>query len=136
MRRMSPPSPRGNRQDSGQGHDAAAPLAVTTRSVEPTAVVITVHGEIDMSNRTVFQDRLMAQIRQDGPHVIVDLTAVDHLGAAALTVLLTVQDRVRASGGRGMSIIACTPAVLLPLTAAGLIDFFDVHPELARVCAG
>jgi len=128
VRRTSPPSLLWN--------DALAPLAVTTRPVEPATVVITVRGEIDMSNRADFQDRLMAQVRRDGPHLVVDLTAVDYLGAAALTVLLTVQDSVRASGGRGMTIVASTPAAILPLTMAGLIGFFEVHPDLAHVCSG
>src|SRR6201999_817039 len=104
-RRMPPDFQAGDLKD--RGFDAAAPLTMTTRPVDSN-VIITVRGEIDMSNRALFQDRLVGEIRRNGPRLSVDLTSVNYMGAAALTVLLAVEAGVRASGGHGMSIVACT----------------------------
>ena len=121
---------------SDHGVSTAAPLAVTMRLVEPGTAVITVCGQIDMSNGALFEHQLVAEIRPGGPRLVVDLTAVEFMGAAALTALLTVDACARASGDRGISIVARTHAVVSPLTAAGLHQFFDMHPDLAHACAG
>jgi anti-sigma B factor antagonist len=116
------------------GYDAVAPPIVTLRPAK-SATVVAVRGKIDMPDLPPFQDRLAAQTLRSGPRLIVDLTAVNYLGAAALTALLAVEASGRAAGGHGMSIVASTHALIVPLPVIGLDDFFDVHPDPAHTCA-
>ncbi|MFJ1730638.1 STAS domain-containing protein [Streptomyces sp. NPDC088254] len=79
------------------------------------AAVLTVVGEIDMSNAGEL-DKAIASV--DGPVVVVDLTAVGYLDSAGLSVLFRHTDRVE---------LVATPLLAPVLTISGLTELVTVH---------
>jgi anti-anti-sigma factor len=69
------------------------PLELSTRH-DDGATVLAAVGEIDMSNAARFRDAL-GQVDADGGDCLVDLTGVDYLDSAGLTVLLHYAPRIR-----------------------------------------
>lgn len=106
-------------------------LTVTAHPVPPSAVVITVRGEVDLVTTPLLRDRLLAHLHHTAPQMIVDLTRVGFLGAAGLTALLTARETAIATGIK-MCVVAHTRPVLLPLAIAGLDGVFDIYPDLAQ----
>jgi anti-sigma B factor antagonist len=120
-------------------HSGTQFLTVTTRPAPPNAVVIAVRGEVDLVSSPLLRDFLLGHMRHVTPQLVIDLTEVDFLGAAGLTVLVDVRETAVALGIR-MFVVAHTRAVLLPLAITGLDGVFDIYPDLAhallRLCSG
>jgi anti-sigma B factor antagonist len=112
-------------------HSGAEFLTVTARPVSPNAVVIAVRGEVDLFTSPLLRDRLLGHLRHAAPQLVIDLTEVDFLGAAGLTVLVSVRESAVAMGIR-MCVVAHTHRVLLPLAIVGLDGVFDIYPDLAQ----
>jgi anti-anti-sigma factor len=75
---------------------ALCALIVGTDSVD-TPLLVSVAGEIDSSSAGVLRDHLQGLPERD---VVLELSEVTLLAAAGLTVLLELQDRLRAVGTR------------------------------------
>ncbi|GGS89090.1 anti-anti-sigma factor [Planobispora rosea] len=71
----------------------STPLTLATSRRPDGASVLTVTGEIDMSNAGTL-DAALARSADDGP-LIVDLSEVGYLDSAGLTVLFTHAPRIR-----------------------------------------
>ncbi|WP_436498612.1 STAS domain-containing protein [Actinokineospora sp. HUAS TT18] len=104
---------------------------MTHATAASNALVVAVHGEVDLRTVPRLRDELMAHLRQTGPRLIVDLTEVGFLGASGLTVLLAVREAAVAKGTT-LFLVAHARPVLRLLTVAGLDGVFDVEPDLAR----
>ncbi|MCX2926305.1 STAS domain-containing protein [Streptomyces sp. NEAU-W12] len=90
------------------------PLTLTPSRRSDGATLLTVVGEIDMSNT----DALAAAIETtDGP-LVIDLTAVEYLDSAGLSVLFTHTDRIE---------LIATPLLAPVLNISGLADLTTVH---------
>lgn len=90
------------------------PLSLTPSRRSDGATLLTVVGEIDMSNTDAFATAIETT---DGP-VVVDLTAVEYLDSAGLSVLFNHSDRIE--------LIASS--LLAPvLHVSGLTDVVTVH---------
>jgi anti-sigma B factor antagonist len=109
-------------------------LTVTAHPVPPDAVVIMARGEVDLLTSSLLRDGILAQLHGPCRWLIIDLTAVGFFGAAGLTVLAIVREAALAMG-TGLSLVAHTRSVLLPLTATGMHTAFDIYPDLA-LCRG
>lgn len=81
------------------------------------APVLRATGEIDMSNCDDFAAALDAALRQAADRVIIDLTRVEYLDSAALSVLLTRTDRLELLAG---------PLLAPVLTISGLGDLTTI----------
>lgn len=92
----------------------ATPLTITAAHTRPGPITLTVAGEIDMSNAAVLAAAIEAQ---HGP-LIIELTEVDYLDSAGLSVLFTHAQRLQ----------IVVPALLAPVVAiAGLGAVAQVH---------
>jgi anti-sigma B factor antagonist len=87
------------------------PLKLSTRQDGNGNTVLTVTGEIDMSNAAGFRDAL-SQAGASGADFTVDLTEADYLDSAGLTALLPYAPRIK--------IIATT--VLAPVLSVSGLD--------------
>lgn len=105
-------------------------LSVTVRPAPPGTVVFAVRGEVDVSTSPFLRHLLLPYLHDVGTRVTVDLTDVDFLSAAGLTVLVNARAAAAAAGSR-LCLVARTRAVLLPLTITGLAGEFDIHPDHA-----
>ncbi|GAA3208255.1 STAS domain-containing protein [Actinocorallia longicatena] len=93
------------------------PLTVTSGHRPDGTSVLTLTGEIDMSNTGA----LVTALEGSGDRVVLDLTAVDYLDSAGLSVLFTHADRIELVAG---------PLLTPVLTVSGLAELVPVHdPE-------
>lgn len=113
---------------------AAGPFTVTAFETRSDAVVLTVHGEVDLFTAPLLRERLRERIRQAGPGLVVDLTAVRFFGVAGITVLLDVRG-VALSANVGFRVVASTRTVLMPLQVTGVAGDFDLFPDIASALA-
>ena len=88
------------------GVGAICVLIVGTGS-SATPLLVSVAGEIDSSSVGVLRDHLQGVPERD---VVLELSEVTLLSAAGLTVLLELQDRLRAVGARVVLAAASRPA--------------------------
>jgi anti-anti-sigma factor len=78
----------------------ATPLELSTRASADGIPVVTVAGEIDMSNAGRFRDALgLAAAAVDGGSFVVDLTGVEYLDSAGVHVLFAHASRIRLIAG-------------------------------------
>ncbi|MDX8052779.1 STAS domain-containing protein [Lentzea sp. BCCO 10_0798] len=106
-------------------------LTVTARPVVSGAVVLAVRGEVDSCTSPLLKIRLLEHVRPTDPPLVIDLTDVSFLGAAGLTVLVTVREAAMAAG-IALCLVGCTRPVLLPLKVTGLDGVFDICPDIAH----
>ena len=78
----------------------ATPLELSTQAGADGLPVVTVAGEIDMSNAGRFRDALgLAAAAVDGGSFVVDLTDVEYLDSAGVHVLFAHASRIRLIAG-------------------------------------
>ncbi|GIE32586.1 anti-anti-sigma factor [Actinoplanes italicus] len=94
-------------------------LTLRTGTGPDGAVVLTVAGEIDMSNAGVFADALTEAVAgADGSRLVVDLTAVQYLDSAGLAALFAQADHIEVRTGQ----------LLAPLLEiSGLTELTTIH---------
>jgi anti-sigma B factor antagonist len=95
------------------------PLELSVRQDGDGTAVISAVGEVDMSNVAEFRTALAQAGAGDGRFVVVDLSGVDYLDSAGLTVLLPHAPRIK---------IIATPVLAPVLTISGLAEVTSVVP--------
>jgi len=106
----------------------ATPLELSTRPGADGIPVVTVAGEIDMSNADRFRDALglaaaAAAAAADGGSFVVDLTGVEYLDSAGVHVLFAHAARIRLIAG---------PLLEPVLTVSGLSGVTSVSDDSRR----
>jgi len=109
----------------------ATPLELSTRPGADGIPVVTVAGEIDMSNADRFRDALGLAAAAaaatadgaDGGSFVVDLTGVEYLDSAGVHVLFAHAVRIRLIAG---------PLLEPVLTVSGLSDITSVSEDSRR----
>ena len=109
----------------------ATPLELSTRPGADGIPVVTVAGEIDMSNADRFRDALglaaaaaaATAATADGGSFVVDLTGVEYLDSAGVHVLFAHAARIRLIAG---------PLLEPVLTVSGLSDITSVSDDSRR----
>lgn len=97
---------------------SATPLTLTTdRGPDGTAVLKAV-GEIDMSNSDTFASALDTAYDGARQRLVVDLTEVDYLDSAGLSILFSYADRIE---------LAVNPLLAPILTTSGLTQLTPVR---------
>jgi anti-sigma B factor antagonist len=97
----------------------ATPLELSTRAGADGIPVVTVAGEIDMSNAGRFRDALgLAAAAVDGGSFVVDLTDVEYLDSAGVHVLFAHASRIRLIAGPLLEPVL-TVSGLSGITSAG-----------------
>jgi anti-anti-sigma factor len=92
----------------------STPLAVTSGRRPDGVTVLTAVGEIDMTNTAV----LATALDQVPGRIVVDVTGVDYLDSAGLSVLFSHADRIEVVAG----------SLLEPvLTISGLGEITTIH---------
>ena len=93
------------------------PLTLSTGRRPDGTPVVTAVGEIDMSNAGIFRDALTGASAGEG-RLVVDLTGVEYLDSAGLTVLFTHAAHIE---------LNATPLLAPVLTISGLADITRLH---------
>ncbi|TYK53139.1 STAS domain-containing protein [Actinomadura decatromicini] len=94
-----------------------APLTLTTGQRPDGTALLTATGEIDMSNSEKFAAAIDTALGGADGHLVVDLSAVEYLDSAGLSILFAHAER--------LEVIA--PPLLEPvLTLSGLADLTTI----------
>lgn len=97
----------------------ATPLELSTQAGADGIPVVTVAGEIDMSNAGRFRDALgLAAAAVDGGSFVVDLTGVEYLDSAGVHALFAHASRIRLIAGPLLEPVL-TVSGLSGITSAG-----------------
>lgn len=98
----------------------ATPLELSTQAGADGIPVVTVAGEIDMSNADRFRDALglAAAAAADGGSFVVDLTGVEYLDSAGVHALFAHASRIRLIAGPLLEPVL-TVSGLSGITSAG-----------------
>ncbi|MFI7211430.1 STAS domain-containing protein [Micromonospora maritima] len=92
-------------------------LTLSTGNSPDGSRVLTVVGEIDMSNAASFADALDDAVRPDGEPLVVDLTRVEYLDSAGLAALFPHAERIA---------LIASPLLEPLLAISGLADLTTV----------
>ena len=118
------------------GSDADDQITLALRRPAPAQVVIEVGGEGDMLTSPQLRAAVLEQFEPSSGTelVVLGMDDVTFLGTSGLAVLIEVREAAHAAGVELR--LACTARrVLRPLTIAGLIPLFDIHPTLDEALA-
>ena len=110
----------------------AAGFGVTEHWVERT-VVMTVFGDLDVATAPELADAIHAAARKGPAALIVDLSRVDFLASAGMSLLITVHRDIAPSALFG--VVADGPSTSRPLRLVGLDTVFAVYRSLDEAMA-
>ena len=119
-----------------RGGDADDQITLTTSSPADGQIVIEVGGEVDMLTSPQLRAVVLEQFEPSAGTelVVLGMDKVTFLGTSGLAVLIEVREAAHAAGVELR--LACTARrVLRPLTIAGLVPLFDIHPTLDEALA-
>jgi anti-sigma B factor antagonist len=126
------PAAPGNKLQPASPQPAMAGAASSPQ--QPRLTVITLPGEIDISNDSQVQDRLTTAL-DDGTAVLVaDAGGTTFCGCSGVTALLLTHHRAAAAGAR-LRVVVGSPSMrrMLELTAADQV--LNTYPTLAAALA-
>jgi anti-sigma B factor antagonist len=109
---------------------------IGARRVDHEVVLVEIEGELDI--QTVPQAQaFLGQVTATTPrHLVLDLSGLTFLASSGIGLLIAIQSGEEGVHGR-MHLLGVTGNVPVerPLTLVGLIDRFDVAPDLSTVLA-
>jgi anti-anti-sigma factor len=100
------------------GDETVAQLYVTARRRRDQHVVVTVHGEVDLSNISLFRTKLTAY--DDEPWLVVDMSGVRFCGVVGARWLHTMAVQSSPAGQRFE--VVTNPMIARMLVMTGLAD--------------
>lgn len=102
-------------------------FGVTEHWVDRT-VVVAAWGELDVATAPELTDAIEAAVQKEPEALIVDLSRVDFLASAGMTVLIAAHREVAPSARFG--VVADGPATSRPLKIIGIDTIVDVYRTL------
>jgi anti-anti-sigma factor len=110
------------------------PITVTQSDLGQVAIVH-VSGEIDMATSETMAERVLGRLAERPPTLVIDLSGVEFLGSAGLSVLIEASQQAE-QGATTLRIIATAPPALRPLEISGLLDILPVCRSLTEALQG
>jgi anti-anti-sigma factor len=106
-------------------------LDITEREVQGS-VVITVCGDLDMLTAPALAGAIEAAARHAPPAIVVDLSGVDFLASAGMSVLVSAHENLTPAVGFG--VVASGPATSRPLEVLGIDALIALYRTLDEAC--
>lgn len=91
-------------------------------------VVLTVSGEVDMLSAPQLAEAMRTALAEAPPALVIDLTKVDFLASAGMTVLVTAQAEV--TPPTRFAVVANGPATSRPIKLMGLDNVLALYSTL------
>lgn len=129
--RSNPPTDPPAVRRSGDADDQ---ITISSSRPTPGQIVIEVGGEVDMLTSPQLRAAVLEQFEPSANVELVELVVlamddVTFLGTSGLAVLIEVREAAH-SAGVELRLVCTARRVLRPLTIAGLVPLFDIHPTL------
>ena len=97
-------------------------------------VVVTVAGEIDLTNAESLRDALLSALNAGALGLVVDMAATTFIDSAGVTALVRASRRAAATDTT-LRLAATAPAVLRVLNLVGIDQLIDIYPSAAEAVA-
>lgn len=110
-------------------------ISVTASKPMPDVVLCVVLGEIDMNTESLLRTTLPPTSELSPHHLVIDLSDVQYLGSAGLSILSDLHAAQHAAARHLALVVGTNRMVTLPLWASGLDRLFDLHVELDTALA-
>ena len=107
------------------------PLRITTAQLGSSAYVISVTGELDVSNAEQFSEESARVIDRGATRMVVDLVGLSFMDSAALGALTKAANRMRAEGGECV-VVVDDPRIRRVFEITGLERIFRIERSLAE----
>ena len=106
-------------------------LRITTAQIGSSAYVLSVTGELDVSNADRLDSECARVVGRGGTRLVVDLVGVSFMDSAALGILTKAAKRIRSNGGECV-VVADDPRIRRVFEITGLDRLFRIEPSLAE----
>ncbi len=103
------------------------PETVKDVQVADGTAVVTLTGEVDMSNSPGVHQTLVEILQNRPDRLLIDLGEVSYMDSSGVGVLVDALRRMRVTGGK-LGLIAVTPRVKSVLQITKLDQFFEIFP--------
>lgn len=114
------------------------PMVIATVSCpQPGTTVCRITGSVDLVTAPVLAEKLVEAVRDGGPHVVVDLSAIALLDSIGLHVVFEALDGHDIEGHLAI-VVDPRSAAIMRTEINALGEFLDIHHDLAgglRACA-
>jgi anti-sigma B factor antagonist len=98
------------------------------------AVVVAVEGELDLFTAPFLRDEVRDAIKQDGAHLVLDLTSLSFMDSSGLSVLIEAWRLATGEGG-GVCLASPQAPVARILRTTGLDRRIKVYPDVNTAVA-
>jgi anti-sigma B factor antagonist len=113
---------------------ARSALRLTEESLEPSGVVLTVGGELDIATAPELRMRLNAAVEAGLSRLVIDLRDLSFLDSVALATLLHARTRL-GQDGRLAVVVAADSYVRLIFEIAGMPQCIDIFATREQAVA-
>jgi anti-sigma B factor antagonist len=100
-------------------------IQLTEEAFDPSGIVITVTGELDIATAPALRDRLDAAIEAGTHRLVIDLTSISFLDSVALATIVHAKQRLP-EGGRMALVVDPSSYVMLVFESTGLAQVLDL----------
>jgi anti-sigma B factor antagonist len=121
-----------------QSAEIAATVRLDEESLDPSGVVLTVSGELDIGTAPQLRARLTAAIDAGVNRLVIDLYPLDFMDSIALAVMLQARTRL-GDAGRMAVVVAPDSYTRLIFEVAGMphcIEVFETRQQAIAHVAG
>jgi len=108
----------------------AAPLRVETRLAGEGTAVLSLAGEVDVSNTARVREAALQLLSGGTKKLVVDLSATEYMDSAGLGMLVGLLKRLKESGG-AMGIAGARPRVNHLFEITGLNQILALYDDVA-----
>ncbi|WP_242909577.1 STAS domain-containing protein [Actinomadura terrae] len=110
--------------------DRPASPTVLSRERRPGAIVVAIHGELDVASTPSLREGLRIALRDPGALIVIDLSDVTFCDASGLALLVGTRRRAERDGA-AVVLAAPRPQLAKLLRVSGLDRYFSVHGTVA-----
>lgn len=106
------------------------PLKIESRIEEDGTAVLSLAGEVDVSNVEQVREAAVKLLEGNGKRLILDLSGVEYMDSSGLGMLVGLLKRQRESGGV-LAIAGHQPRVQRLFEITGLKQVFELYDDVA-----
>ena len=114
-------------------NEHAAPLDKVPWSPRPDVLVVKIQGDLDLEIASAMTDHLRVLAAHSVPHLVLDLTDVQFMGARGLQMILAVRNERRAPDRLHLVGVADNRPVRRVLEITGIRAEFADYTDLAEL---
>ena len=113
------------------GSDAPHRIQMTEETCDPSGLILTVTGELDIETAPALRDRLAAAIDTGQHRLVIDLSGVSFLDSVGLATIVHAKQRLPEEGRMALAVDRSS-YVMLVLESGGLPRVLDLVESRAE----